>query len=100
MTTSSLRGTQWAGLAANIALTVLTIAVGSYGQASFQVVCVLAIAGLLWGQPRIDALLDARLGEAQAKRRIADLALHAFEQQMREGNVRVTVTPTTDMRVN
>lgn len=86
------RWTLRASLGWNAALIVVNVVGRRYESAGFILIVVAFLATWLWASPKIDAHLDARLGEAIAQRTMAEIALTELQRSQRAGELRVDLS--------
>lgn len=81
----------WAAAGVNLVAVIAGIVRHDYGSAGVQSVLIVCLAA--WGRlvPRVIATLDAKLGEATAQERMAQIALEALKKQMDAGDLHLTV---------
>jgi len=82
----------WLGGGFNLAAVGMSIVRHDYGTAGVQSVLVALLAAWGWLVPKISATLDAKLGEAIAQRRMAELAAAAMERQLNAGHLEFGVS--------
>lgn len=75
--------TLWISAGSNVALLALDLAQHHYGGAAAQSIIVALISAWIAVRPKVDAWFDARLGEAIAQRRTAEIALAGIERMAR-----------------
>jgi len=83
--------TWWASLAFNVVAIGLALARGQVGQAGLQSLVVLGLAVGAWLRTTINQKLEAQVGAAVAERQMRELALAVMQQQLRAGNISVSV---------
>lgn len=76
----------------NAGLVVASLLQRKYDAAATQTILVTLLATWCWLTPKVDGYLDARLAEAIARQKTAELALAEFERLQRAGLLRVGVT--------
>lgn len=73
----------------NAGLLVVNVAWDKYEPAAMQSIVVAFLAVWLYVTPKVDAWLDARLAEATANQRTAEIASAELERMQRAGELRV-----------
>jgi hypothetical protein len=94
-----LLAANWLNVALNVGLIGMNLWHGHYGITSWNSVVVVAFLAWIQIHPKLHARLDAQIGEAAARCRMADVALAAMEASVRAGDYQVSVT-REDGRVN
>jgi hypothetical protein len=84
----------------NTAVVVADLAHGDFRAGALQSIALLLLTAWWAWVPKADALLEARVGEAVAQRRMAEIGLAVVEEQRRAGNVRVNIVGEASARVN
>lgn len=88
-------------LVINIGAIALHLATGHYGIGAAESVFVVAVTAWADLRGKVHDRLEARLGEAVAQRRIAEITLLQIEAAVRRGDhVEVTVDASAGPRVN
>ena len=83
--------TLWVMLTFNAGLFVWNVVGGFYGLATVQSIVLVVGTAWLWVVPKVDAFLNAQLGQAIAQRRMSELGLRVMEEQTRSGRVSVSL---------
>lgn len=81
----------WVALACNVWVVAVDLATGHYRSGALQAIAVAVLTAWLYFVRKIDQWLDTAVGEVTARRRIAELSLHVVEEQVRTGNVSLTI---------
>lgn len=85
------RGTLWASAGFNLILTVVNVWQHQYAAAAWDAIIVTGTVSWIPIAAKIDARMDAKVGEAVAQRRMAEIALAEMERARSEMRVHVSV---------
>lgn len=89
------RGTLWASAGFNLILTVVNVWQHQYAAAAWDAIIVTGTVSWIPIAAKIDARMDAKIQEAVAQQRMAELALAEMERARDEMRVRVSIAGPT-----